>query len=154
MPPSTSAHIRSWHSSMSKRTFKTSRWKDSWVSHGCVTDTFATLTVIIEYMSTQREVLHNALGKWPDVPPLPVLPVADTEWKDRKVDPIPGIFQQIAAIAGATVPPAASEVPPQSESSSSDDSSSGGESEESREVSNRNNLELEANTGGATFHTS
>jgi hypothetical protein len=85
--------------------------------------------------------------------------VADTDWKDRKVDPVPGIFQQIAAIAAATIPPPLSPAvaePPSSDSEEmgEETSSEDWESDASESVEMKAHLELDVDTGEATFSTS
>jgi len=114
--------------------------------------------MFIDFLSTDKEVMSNTLGTWPDVPALNSIPVRDTQWNNRKVDPIPGIFQQIAGIAAATFQPptsaTAADRHQDSESESSEEPSSEWESEESTEVGKGEKLVMDADTDGATFHTS
>jgi len=85
-------------------------------------------------------------------------PVAASNLADREVDPIPGIFQQIAAIARDTSSPPSKASPPSVPHSSdldeSDTSGSCWGSEDSEMVEMEGNLELELDTGDATFATS
>ena len=112
----------------------------------------------IDFLTTDKEMMNKTLGTWLDDPDYDSIPVRVTEWNNRKVDPIPGIFQQIAVIAQAASQPGSStpaaDPPADSDSGSSEEPTSGSESEGSTEVGMGETLVLDADTGGATFHTS
>ena len=112
----------------------------------------------IDFLTTDKEMMNKTLGTWLDDPDYDSIPIRVTEWNNRKVDPIPGIFQQIAVIAQAASQPgsstSAADPPADSDSGSSEEPPSESESEGSTEVGMGETLVLDANTGGATFHTS
>ena len=93
-----------------------------------------------DFVSRHCEV-NATLQHWPRIPPLNYIPAAATDWDNREVDPVPGIFQQIVAIAKVTAPS-----PPltESESDEANTSSSGWNSEDSETVEMEDNLELKA----------
>jgi len=101
----------------------------------------------------------GARGQWPTEPPLDSIPTAASNRADGKEDPVPGILQRVAAIARVMVPSPPLTASPLTDphSSDSDDSGtsgSGWESGESDMVDMEGNLELELDTGDATFATS
>jgi len=99
------------------------------------------------------------------LPPLEV-PVPDMDWNNKNVDPILGVFQQIAKIAaspipGSSLPPAK----PQSSESEGDasteksdmdsaDGSSWESDQSSEEGMDMDAMMLDVDTGGTTFATS
>jgi len=110
--------------------------------------------------------MKEALGHWQTTIPPPLkIPVCNTEWNQQYVDPIPGIFQQIAAIAATPIPKTGPPPPPGPPSSNSDEAamdsdsrserSSGWESTDSLEEGmDVELLPLDVDTGEATFATS
>ncbi len=112
----------------------------------------------IDFLTTDKEMMNKTLDTWLDDPDYDSIPVRVTEWNNRKVDPIPGIFQQIAVIAQAASQPgsstSAADPPADSDSGSSEEPPSESESEGSTEVGMGETLVLDADTGGATFHSS
>lgn len=92
------------------------------------------------------------LGVWPEVPPLGEMqPSGDIEVS------VSSIFDHIASIAGATVPPKpASKTPPAHTPSDSNEESDSSEweSDATSEEGMGEPLELDADMGDATFATS
>ena len=105
-----------------------------------------------------------ALGGWGEAfPPAIKVPVPGNECNNQNADPVPGIFQQITAIAATSslLPRANPSISDSEEeaatetSNTASDASSGWESEQSIEDGmDVEALPLDVDTGGTTFATS
>jgi hypothetical protein len=94
-------------------------------------------------------------------PPTVTVPNPRTGWNYRHVDPVPGIFQQIAALAATPKlesfrqqSPSPSSQSDTEESEAENTNSSGWESEGSDDNMEMGPLPLDVDTGQATFATS
>ena len=109
---------------------------------------------MLDFLRAQDNAIQISLATWPDRPPLGKIP----QGGEKNEVPVPIIFQHIAAIAEATVPPTELTCSPPaqtpSESDEESDQSSEWESEASSEEGMEGTLELDADMGDATFATS
>jgi hypothetical protein len=115
---------------------------------------------VIDFLSSQKETKDAVLGHWAVMPPLGHISKASADGKTPKVDPGPGIMEQIATIAASPILSSTIQKRPSVllASEDSDDSeegavqSSGWESEESEGIE-VTDVVMDANTGDATFAT-
>src|SRR5258705_3462614 len=97
----------------------------------------------IDFLTTDKEMMDTKLGTWLNDPDYDSIPVRVTEWNNRKVDPIPGIFRQIAVIAQAASQPGSST--PAADPPADSDSDSG-----SSEAPPSDDPESESETAGGS----
>ena len=109
---------------------------------------------MLDCLGAQQEAIQISLGTWSDMPPLCEIPLGG---ENREAHLVPSVFEHIAAISEAMLPPKPSTYtsPPQSQSEVEEetDPSSEWESEASSEEGMGGPLELDADTGEATFAT-
>jgi hypothetical protein len=120
------------------------------------------LNLFYRFFESTGRRSNGTLGHWgATTPPTITVPDPHTGWNYRHVDPVPGIFQQIAALAATPKlesfrqqSPSPSSESGTEESEAEDANSSGWESEGSDDNMEMEPLPLDMDTGQATFATS